>query len=59
MGVCRLRTADLDDRRHDDAPLAPAAQDLVLATHLVVTHSNGISTLHLQAKLGIGSYKTA
>lgn len=30
-----------------------------LAAHLVVTHSNGISALQLQAKLGIGSYKTA
>ena len=30
-----------------------------LATHLVATHSNGISALQLQAKLGIGSYKTA
>jgi hypothetical protein len=30
-----------------------------LAAHLVATHSNGISALQLQAKLGIGSYKTA
>lgn len=30
-----------------------------LAAHLVTTHSNGISALQLQAKLGIGSYKTA
>lgn len=30
-----------------------------LAIHLVTTHSNGISALQLQAKLGIGSYKTA
>jgi hypothetical protein len=30
-----------------------------LAAHLVTTHSNGISALQLQGKLGIGSYKTA
>ncbi len=30
-----------------------------LAAHLVATHSNGISALQLQAKAGIGSYKTA
>lgn len=30
-----------------------------LAAHLITTHSNGISALQLQAKLGIGSYKTA
>lgn len=30
-----------------------------LAAHFVTTHSNGISALQLQAKLGIGSYKTA
>jgi transposase-like protein len=30
-----------------------------LAAHLVGTHSNGLSALQLQAKLGIGSYKTA
>lgn len=30
-----------------------------LAAHLIATHSNGISALQLQAKLGIGSYKTA
>jgi hypothetical protein len=30
-----------------------------LAAHLVAMHSNGISALQLQAKLGIGSYKTA
>ena len=30
-----------------------------LAAHLMTTHSNGISALQLQAKLGIGSYKTA
>jgi hypothetical protein len=30
-----------------------------LAAHLVTTHSNGISALQLQAKLGIGSYKAA
>jgi len=30
-----------------------------LAAHLVSTHSNGISALQLQAKLGIGSYKSA
>ena len=30
-----------------------------LASHLVATHSNGISALQLQAKLGIGSYKAA
>ena len=30
-----------------------------IAAFLVATHSNGISTLQLQAKLGLGSYKTA
>lgn len=30
-----------------------------LSAHLIATHSNGISALQLQAKLGIGSYKTA
>ena len=30
-----------------------------LAAHLMATHSNGISALQLQAKLGIGSHKTA
>jgi hypothetical protein len=30
-----------------------------IATHLIATHSNGISALQLQAKLGIGSYKSA
>jgi hypothetical protein len=30
-----------------------------MAIHLVTTHSNGISALQLQGKLGIGSYKTA
>jgi transposase-like protein len=30
-----------------------------LAAHLVATHSNGISALQLQAKLGLGSYKSA
>ena len=30
-----------------------------LAAHLIATHSNGISALQLQAKLGIGSYKAA
>jgi transposase-like protein/predicted RNA-binding Zn-ribbon protein involved in translation (DUF1610 family) len=30
-----------------------------LAAHLMVTHSNGISALQLQAKLDLGSYKTA
>ena len=30
-----------------------------LAAHLMATHSNGISALHLQAQLGIGSYKSA
>ena len=29
-----------------------------LAAHLVTTHSNGISPLQLQARLGIGSYKS-
>jgi transposase-like protein len=30
-----------------------------LAVYLVATHSNGISALQLQSKLGIGSYKSA
>jgi len=30
-----------------------------LAAYLITTHSNGISALQLQSKLGIGSYKTA
>lgn len=30
-----------------------------LAAHLITTHSNGISALQLQAKLGVGSYKSA
>jgi hypothetical protein len=30
-----------------------------LAAHLLATHSNGMSALQLQAKLGFGSYKTA
>jgi transposase-like protein len=30
-----------------------------LAAHLLATHSNGMSALQLQAKLGLGSYKTA
>ncbi len=30
-----------------------------IAAHLVATHSNGISALQLQGKLGIGSYKAA
>jgi len=30
-----------------------------LASHLVATHSNGISALQLQTQAGIGSYKTA
>ena len=30
-----------------------------LAAHLLSTHSNGMSALQLQAKLGLGSYKTA
>ena len=30
-----------------------------LAAHLMATHSNGISALQLQAKLGMGSYKAA
>jgi transposase-like protein len=30
-----------------------------LAAHLLSTHSNGMSALQLQAKLGVGSYKTA
>lgn len=30
-----------------------------LGAHLVATHSNGISALQLQPKLGLGSYKTA
>jgi hypothetical protein len=30
-----------------------------IAAHLVATHSNGISALQLQAKVGIRSYKTA
>jgi hypothetical protein len=30
-----------------------------LAAYLVATHSNGISALQLQPKLGLGSYKTA
>lgn len=30
-----------------------------IAAHLVATHSNGISALQLQAKIGVGSYKTA
>jgi hypothetical protein len=30
-----------------------------LAAHFVATHSNGLSALQLQAKLGIGSYKSA
>jgi hypothetical protein len=29
------------------------------AAHLLATHSNGISALQLQAKLQLGSYKTA
>ena len=29
------------------------------ATYLMVSHSNGISTLQLQKQLGLGSYKTA
>jgi predicted RNA-binding Zn-ribbon protein involved in translation (DUF1610 family) len=29
------------------------------AAHLLATHSNGMSALQLQAKLGLGSYKTA
>lgn len=31
----------------------------VLAAHIVTSHSNGISALQLQARLGLGSYKTA
>ena len=30
-----------------------------LAAHLLTTHSNGLSALQIQGKLGIGSYKTA
>ncbi len=30
-----------------------------LAAYLVATHSNGMSALQLQAKLGIASYKSA
>jgi hypothetical protein len=30
-----------------------------IAAHLVATHSNGVSALQLQGKLGIGSYKAA
>jgi hypothetical protein len=30
-----------------------------IAAYLVATHSNGISALQLQAKIGVGSYKTA
>lgn len=30
-----------------------------IAAYLMATHSNGISSLQLQAKLGVGSYKTA
>lgn len=30
-----------------------------LAAHLMATHSNGMSALQIQAKLGLGSYKTA
>ena len=30
-----------------------------LAAHLLATHSNGMSALQIQAKLGFGSYKTA
>ncbi|MFG0245755.1 MAG: IS1595 family transposase [Phycisphaerales bacterium JB052] len=30
-----------------------------LAAHLLATHSNGMSALQLQAKLGLGSYKSA
>lgn len=30
-----------------------------LAAHIMVSHSNGISALQLQAQLGLGSYKTA
>jgi len=30
-----------------------------LAAHIATSHSNGISSLQLQAQLGLGSYKTA
>ena len=29
------------------------------AAFLMATHSNGISALHLQSQLGLGSYRTA
>ncbi len=29
-----------------------------LAAHIITSHSNGMSALHLQAHLGLGSYKT-
>jgi predicted RNA-binding Zn-ribbon protein involved in translation (DUF1610 family) len=34
-------------------------RDWFMAAHLLATHSNGMSALQLQAKLSLGSYKTA
>jgi hypothetical protein len=57
--VCWLRPTDLDHGWHHDAPDPPAAAHVVSRGAFGHYALERISALQLQAKLGIGSYKTA
>src|ERR1017187_10296216 len=56
--MLRLRPADLDHGGHSAAPHQAAADGLVLAAHLMSTHSNGMSARQLEDQLGL-TYRTA
>ena len=58
VGMPRLRTADLAHRRHGDASIEIAADDVVLGGASMATHSNGMSARQLEDQLGV-TYKTA
>ena len=53
-----LRTPDLAHRRHRDAPIEAAPDDVVSGRAFDDDASNGMSALQLEAQLGV-TYKTA
>jgi hypothetical protein len=67
LGVRRLPSADLGDRRHHHAPIQTATDHLVLGglsdgdpfQQPALAKAGGISALQLQRQLALGSYKSA
>lgn len=54
-----MSTSDLASSEYRDAGTHLPMRTWFLAAYLLATHSNGMSALQLQPKLGLGSYKTA